>query len=158
IKSDDKLVLADEQFGPLLLPEYHGEDGVSSLRYEADLVGAKPTTDVVLNGTAYASRGRPTKEFMISLRLEGIYKVIKVVGDRIWERGPLGLSPSAMEPVCQVPIVYERAYGGFDRADGDPRRQRMDSRNPVGCGLAAQEGQLLPNFEYPGGRLEKAGP
>ena len=34
----------------------------------------------------------------------------------------------------------------------------MDSRNPVGCGLLTQAGQPLPNFEYPSGRMEKAGP
>ena len=47
IKSDGSLRLADEQLEPLLLPEYNGEPGVSSLRYDADLVALKPTTDVV---------------------------------------------------------------------------------------------------------------
>ena len=56
IKPDGSLKLADEQLEPLLLPEYNGEAGVSSLRYDADLVAPKPTTDVVLNGTAYAPR------------------------------------------------------------------------------------------------------
>jgi hypothetical protein len=34
----------------------------------------------------------------------------------------------------------------------------MDTRNPVGCGLVAQAGLPLPNFEYPNGNLEKTGP
>src|SRR5438045_9584654 len=63
IKRDGRLALADEQPVPLLLPEYHGEAGESSLRYEADLVGMKPTTDILLNGTAYAPGGRPAHEF-----------------------------------------------------------------------------------------------
>ena len=150
IKPDGLFVRADEQLKTLIAPEYNGEDGVSSLRYEADLVGSKPTTDVLLNGTAYAPNGRPATEFLVGLRLGQIHKQIKVVGNRKWERGVLGLTPSGMEPVTQVPIVYERTYGGFDQSNPDPRRQRLEPRNPVGCGMVAKEGQLLPNFENPG--------
>jgi hypothetical protein len=67
-----------------------------------------------------------------------------------------------MEPVTRVPIVYERAYGGYDHTDPDPKHHRIDSRNPVGCGVVAasghRSGQPLPNFEYPGRSLEKGGP
>ena len=162
IMPDGSLALADEQLEPSLLPEYIGEDGVSSLRYEADLVGPKPTTDVVLNGTAYAPNGRPSTEFSVSLEVGRIRKEIKVVGNRRWERGVFGCKPSEPEPVTELPIVYERAYGGFDQTDPDPKKQKLDTRNPVGCGVFAQpghqEGQPLPNFEYPKGSLEKSGP
>jgi hypothetical protein len=156
IKPNGELVLADEQPKPLLAPEYNGEDGVSSLRYDAEIVSLKPTTDVVLNGTAYAPKGRPATEFLVSLRVGSIHKQIKVVGNRRWEKGLLGSGRSAMEPVTKVPIVYERAYGGFDRSDPDPKKQRMEPRNPVGCGLVAQVGQALPNFESLG--WGKSGP
>ena len=63
IKPDGTLALADKQLDPLLLPEYNGEAGASSLRYDADLVSPKPTTDVVLNGTAYAPKGRASTDF-----------------------------------------------------------------------------------------------
>src|SRR5262249_16655390 len=158
IRPDGSLTLADEQPEPLLAPEYNGEDGVSSLRYDADLVGPKPATALVLNGTAYAPRGRPSTEFPVSLRVGEVQKTLRVVGNRRWGRGPFGPSQSAMEPVTSVPIVYERAYGGFDQSSPDPRKQRLDTRNPVGCGMVAKEGQLLPNFEYPGKSLASAGP
>lgn len=158
IKPDGSLQLAEKQLDPLLLPEYNGEDGLSSLRYDADLVAQKPTTDVILNGTAYAPKGRPTSEFMVSMRIGAKQKILKVAGNRCWKRGAFGLSPSSVEPVAMVPIVYERAYGGFDQSDPDPKNQRMDARNPVGCGLLELENQPLPNFEYPDGKLEKAGP
>jgi hypothetical protein len=158
IKPDGSLRLADEQLEPLHLPEYNGEAGFSSLRYDADLVAPKPTTDVVLNGNAYAPKGRPATEFQVSLRLGNLHKVIKVVGNRRWDRGLTGISPSSAEPVTQLPIIYERAYGGSDLLDVDPKKRRMDTRNPVGCGLVAQEGQPLPNFQYPNGNLEKSGP
>lgn len=156
IRPDGKLTLADEQPEPLLVPEYHGEPFASSLRYEADLVGPKPATDVILNGTAYAPRGRPATEFPISLRVGDVHKELRVLGNRRWERG--GYVRSEVEPVTNVPIVYERAYGGFDQSSPDPRKQRLDTRNPVGCGMVAKDGELLPNFEYPGRRLGSAGP
>jgi hypothetical protein len=158
IAPDGVVTLTDEQPEPLFAPEYNGEDGVSSLRYDADVVSPKPTTDVLLNGTAYAPGGRPAAEFLVSLRLGRIHKVIRAVGHRTWRQGVLGLGRSEVEPVTQVPIVYERAYGGADLSDPDPKRQRIDLRNPVGCGLVARADQPLPNFEYPGGRLERAGP
>jgi len=157
IKRDGNLVLAEKQVEPLVVAEHHGEDGTSSLRYEADLVGPKPTTDILVNGTAYAPNGKPATEFLISLRVADVRKQIRVLGNRTWKGGALG-GPSAMEAVTRVPIVYERAYGGFDTSDPDPRKQRLDSRNPVGCGLVTQAGSPVPNFEYPSGRLDKAGP
>ena len=158
IKPNGQVSPADEQPMPLLLPEYHGDDGKSSLRYDADLVGPKPTTDVIVNGTAYAPNRRPSSQFLISLRLPNIHKVIKVVGNRLWKPGLLTGSQSSPEPVSQVPIRYEKAFGGFDQAELDPKKQRMDARNPVGCGLVTRVSESLPNFEYPSGRVDKAGP
>jgi hypothetical protein len=158
IKPDGKLIRAEKQVEPLLVAEPNGEEGKSSLRYEADLVGPKPTTDILLNGTAYAPKGRPATEFLVSLRVADVYKQIKVVGDRGWKSGPFGNGPSAAVPVAQVPIVYERAYGGFDQSNPDPTKQRLDTRNPVGCGLISHPGLPVPNFEYPGRRMEQVGP
>ena len=158
INPNGTLRLADKQLEPLLLPEYNGEDGVSSLRYEADLVSPKPTTDVLINGTAYAPKGQPSSGFLVSVRIGRIHKELKVVGNRRWKAGLFGLHPSKVEPIIKVPIIYERAFGGFDHSDPDPKRQQMDTRNPVGCGLVRREGELLPNFEYPDQSLKKGGP
>jgi hypothetical protein len=158
IKPNGRLELAEKQLTPLLVPEYNGDDGSSSLRYEADLVGRKPATDVLLNGTAYAPRGIPVAGFLVSLRVGAIKKVIMVVGDRTWQRGVSGMGPSSPKPISEVPIVYERAYGGFDRASEDPGNQRIDARNPVGCGLVATPGKPFPNFMYPHGQVDKDGP
>lgn len=162
IKPDGGLKLAEEQLDPLLMAEYNGEPGISSLRYDADLVAPKPTTDVVLNSTAYAPKGRPSTDFWVSARVGPIHKVIRVIGNRTWKAGVFGSKPSEAEPVTQVPIVYERAYGGYDQTDPDPKNQSLDTRNPVGCGVAAKSdhriNQPVPNFEYPDGKLEKAGP
>jgi len=162
IKPDGSVALSDKQVEPLLLPAYTGEVGVSSLRYDADLVSPKPTTDVVLNATAYAPGGRPSTDFLVELRVDRIHKVIRVLGNRTWNQGVLGTKPSATEPITELPITYERAYGGYDTTDSDPRNQRMDTRNPVGCGVFAHSdhraGKPLHNFEYPNGNVEKDGP
>jgi len=154
-------VLAEEQLEPLIQPEYQGADGASSLRYDADLVGQKPTTDIIVNGTAYAPGGRRSTDFPIGLQVGPVHKVLRVRGNRWWsERN--GEDVSSPEPVTQVPLAYERAYGGYDNVAPDPKDHRLDSRNPVGCGLVAdplhRAGKMLPNFEYRDGNLEEAGP
>src|SRR5215510_10327270 len=88
VQRDGKLVRAEKQVEPLLVAEPNGEDGKSSLRYEADLVGPKPTTDILLNGTAYAPKGKPAAAFLVSLRVGNVYKQVKVVGNRTWRSGP----------------------------------------------------------------------
>ncbi len=153
-------VLAREQLEPLISAEYNGDDGTSSLRYDADLVGQKPTTDIIVNGTAYAPRGRPSAEFQIGLQVGSVQKSLRVRGNRWWKEN--GENTSAVELVTHVPLLYERAYGGYDHVGSHPKNHSLDPRNPVGCGQVAdprhRAGKMLPNFEYPGGKLDKAGP
>lgn len=158
IRSDGSLRPSDEQVAPLLLPEYCGEPGASSLRYDTDLVAPKPTTDIIVNGSAYAPNGRASSDFMVTMRVASIEKSLRVRGFRRWEASSSGLTPSHAQPVTSVPLRYEHAYGGFDRTDPDPSRQRLDTRNPVGCGLIAREGEALPCIEYPGGAVDQNGP
>jgi hypothetical protein len=162
VMDDGRLELAKLQPPPLLAAEYNGEDGESSLRYDTEVAPSKPTTDVILNGTAYAPEGRPSPDFMVGMRVGAVRKQIRVVGNRFWKRGTLGFEPTLVEPVASVPIVYERAYGGFDQTDPDPAKQKFDARNPVGCGVVSKaahhEGKMLANFEYPGGSDKKSGP
>ena len=162
VHADGRLTLAEKQLEPLRAPEYRGAPGWSSLRFDADVVAMKPTTDVVLNGTAYAPGGRPSTEFSVTMRVGPIEKSLRVRGERRWKQGAFGIGPSTAEPVVSVPIVYERAYGGYDRTAPDPKHHRLDTRNPVGCGIAAEAdtliGAAVPNFEYPDGAVAKRGP
>jgi hypothetical protein len=162
IRQGRSVVIAEKQVDPLLAPEFNGDDGVSSLRYDADLVATKPTTDVIINGTAYAPNGRPSTNFLIETRIGEMHKVLRVVGERTWSDGLFEDAPPSPKPVLEVPIVYERAYGGYDQTDPDPVNQAIDLRNPVGLGVVARKrnraGTPLPNFEYPSGRIDKNGP
>lgn len=63
-----------------------------------------------------------------------------------------GLSLSSPKPFASMPIVYERAFGGWDTRSEDPAKHRLDPRNPIGKGFAVREEHLLdqaaPNIEY----------
>jgi len=148
IDRDGSTAIAAEQPPVLRVPESHGEPGTSSLKYEADLVLTKTTTDIVVVGHAYAPGGRPVTQLYAGFRVGSVHKVLHVVGDRQW--GAFGPSPA--EPFTDMPLVYERAFGGVDPASTAPERD-CDSRNPVGTGFGVARDHLsgvaLPNIEYP---------
>lgn len=155
LKPDGSTALAEEQSEPLFSAEHWGEPATSSIRYEADLIPTKAATDVVVNGQAHAPGGRPASTVDIRLRVGPIDKRLRVFGDRRWECR-IGRAPGVGLPArfAQMPIVWERAFGGWDRSDTDPAKHRLYAANPVGSGFAlsaeAVEGQALPNVEDPG--------
>ena len=139
---DGALALADEQPKVVKAPVYHGDPGVSSLRYESEACFTKPATDVILLGHAQPEIGR-AGEVLVSLSVGPIKKHVRVFGDRTWKR-TLGLAAiSTPKPFERMPLVYERAFGGA----GMP--------NPVGVGFHRGDmerefdGLRLPNLENP---------
>jgi hypothetical protein len=135
-----------------LMAEPYVDFGTSSLRHESDLAGIKPTTDVLVRGDALAPAGYRVTALDVSLQVGEIDKRLRIHGDRVWERSPLGgLHPSAAQPFERMPIVYERAYGGWDRSAPNPIDHRLEARNPVGTGFALKAGdavgRALPNVE-----------
>ncbi len=162
IANDGKLTLADEQPEPLHAPEYWGEPGLSSVRYEADLVAKKPGTDVIVNAHAHAPKGKPAHRVDVALRIGTLTKSLVVHGTRVYTSGISGLGTSKAVPFTSKPITYEWAYGGTDTEDPDLRNQLIDMRNPVGKGVAKRSGRLLNTpahcVEYPNGNPAKTGP
>ncbi len=148
IHPDGSLEVSKEQPPVLRVPEYHGEPGKSSIKYEADLVLTKTTTDVTVVGHAYVPGGEPATQLDVGFRVGPIQKMLSVFGDREW--GTLG--PSPPRPFVHMPIVYERAFGGVDPCSERPDRD-WEWRNPVGTGFAASwessRRVLLPNIENP---------
>lgn len=146
--------LAKEQLPPLQQGQHTGEPGQSSLTFESDLLGIKPTTDILLLGKAWAPGGTPAQVVDVQLSVGSIRKRLRVFGDRHWHQGPAGgLSISEPEPFESIELGYERAYGGWDRAADDPANHRFDARNPIGTGFVTHDdhciGMRLPNIEYP---------
>jgi hypothetical protein len=173
LTSDGRVDRAREQ-SPLTLPVVNDPENKSLLAADTDLYPHKVATDVVLKGHAYAHEN--PRSFDVSLRVEGHHKTIRVVGDRrctLSHAGRILFSPP--EPVARVPLRYDRAYGGQDKAAtakyGNPFNELRPflarelaaleanpfdyPRNPAGRGYlveatpAAIEQLELPNLEDP---------
>jgi hypothetical protein len=147
ILPDGTTIPSKDQPPVLRVPEYHGEPGKSSIKYEADLVLTKTTTDVLVVGHAYAPGGKPVTELDAGFRVGPVTKVLRIIGDRTWGIG----GPSSPRPFLKMPLAYERAFGGVDGKSSNPERD-WDWRNPVGCGYAVSKGHLddvpVPNIEW----------
>lgn len=162
IGADGTLSIADEQPGPPLAPEYHGDPASTSLRLDSDLLAQKPGTDIVLDACAHAPGGRPASAVEVSMHVADVSKRLVVHGPRFYRHGSLGTSITSAEPFVTQPIRYEAAFGGSDLKDDDLRRRRIDERNPLGRGVAVDARSLhdqpAHTIEYPGGDAAKKGP
>ncbi len=152
IQPDGSTDLAENQVEVHRVPKYRGEPGKSSLISEADLLHTKPATDIIVHGQAYAPAGGLATQVDVTLRVANIEKTVRVFGDRYWEKF-LGLEMTSPVPFERMPITYERAFGGTDQNDENPKKHGWERRNPVGTGFATKAehltGRLAPNVEDP---------
>jgi hypothetical protein len=148
---------AEEQGEVCMAPRYRGEPNKSSLLYDADLPHKKVATDVLLHGHARSPAGQPVTEMNVTLKVANINKTLRVIGDRVWENSIFGVRPSEPRPFSEMPITYERAFGGRDETSDDPKDHSWDPRNPVGTGFATRSshrvGKPAPNIEDPAAPL-----
>ncbi len=141
--------LAESQLEPQKEDVFWGEPGKSSLRLASDFHIGKATTDIVMTGLACALEKQAVRQMDVSLSVGSVGKTIRVFGDRQWNQG-LITSP---QPFTTMPLVYERAFGGVDIAEGKIRLG--EERNPVGGGFSGNksrsemDGVALPNLECP---------
>ncbi|MBT8339113.1 MAG: DUF2169 domain-containing protein [Desulfatitalea sp.] len=133
---------------------YCGAPDETSIKYASDFSFAKIATDIALSGHAYAlSPNR--KESYVLLKVGMRQHLVKVFGDRIWKKRLGFFIKSSPRPFEKIPIVYERAFGGYDRSNKSPEKHAYEARNPVGVGFISKKGNLpkqespLPNFEDP---------
>ncbi len=131
-------------------PVYRGEPGQSSIVYENDFVLAKQTTDVLLNGSAYAPGRGEISQIDVTMEVGPVRKTLRVYGDRSWKGTGSAVGPP--KPFTQMPITYERAFGGADKGSPQPEVDWYWP-NPVGMGFVAARGRAEntrpPNVEYP---------
>lgn len=144
-----KLALAPEQTEPQKKDEYSGEPGHSSLVYASDFHTGKAGTDIVMTGSAFSREGQEVRQLDVSLQVADLYKVVRVYGDRIWERGRI----TQAQLFSQMPLTYEHAFGGTLLVDGEVHE--TEERNPVGLGFTGDLKEMdietwpLPNLESP---------
>lgn len=149
------LKLAEEQGSVTLADEYHGDPALSSLRVASEMHLAKAGTDVLLVGSAHAPNGEATS-MTVGMAVADRKQTILVTGDRVWREG----KPSAPRPFASIPLIWERAFGGWHR-QGD--KVVAEERNPAGCGFVGgrsakeMEGKPLPNLEDPTTAIRELG-
>lgn len=111
------LLAPDKQPALCESDEFLGEPNASSLVQESDYAPYKPKCDVLLvNATAHAPGGKPLERWPVGFRFgDVIEKRLQVTGPRRFERSisSMGLLQlSRPEPVMEVPLCYELAFGG----------------------------------------------
>jgi hypothetical protein len=151
VAADGALVLAEEQAPPVFTDTYHGELNASSLRLPSDIVPRKPRSDVIVNGVARPPGGAPSPSWLCGIRVDGRHRLekrLRVTGPRWWEpvfeereddqggRRFRHWRLTEPEPVAEVPIRYELAYGGLlarPGENGEPFHEAYEP-NPIGRG------------------------
>lgn len=154
IKGTSELERVEQQVPVNLSGEFHGEPGKSSFRYEPEVAPVKVATDVALLGHAYPERPG-ANHVDVTMRVGSLQKTVRVYGDRFWTK-TIGLKGiTAPKRFDKIPLVYERAFGGWDRTNPDPKKHVVDHRNPVGTGFRHRKygrfvkNRKLPNLEDP---------
>ncbi len=154
VDSSGKSRIAEKQSPIGAIDEFRGDPTKTSIRQEAELSPAKPSTDVLLFGSAIAPR-RDTRSMEVSLRAGGLAKRVAVFGNRVW-KSTLGIARIASpEPFERIPLIWENAFGGQDSSPKNPKHRAEEPRNPIGRGFAASKSTApwietpLPNIEDP---------
>jgi hypothetical protein len=148
---------AEAQLPIATVDEFYNGEVTGSVKIEADLVPFKPRTDIVLVGKACAPR--PVTAMEVFLRVGRVSKIIRVIGDRIWSfPTKLVLIPVISNPpvaFTEMPLVYERAFGGIDQKSGKWCKENLIGRGFIGKKSKDSIHQkLLPNLEDPNHLIE----
>ena len=122
------------------IPDQLGQAGI------LDMGMPKPRGEVVVTGSCLAPRGTNRVASEVSVRVGELRKSLNIFGDRFWvnEGGIMKLITDP-EPFTEMPITYEKAFGG-----------EGFEKNPLGKGIAPvilPDGRTLiplPNIEDPG--------
>jgi len=106
----------------------------------------KPRGEVVVTGSCVAPKGTTRVASEVSVRVGELRKSLNIFGDRFWVReGGIMKLIKDPEPFAEIPITYEKAFGG-----------EGFKKNPLGKGIdsvVASNGRTvipLPNIEDPG--------
>ena len=152
-KAGEAVRLADEQWPLIMADTFTGKPGFSAPVQEVDFAPRKHRCDVLLTGHARAPAGKQLMRMRASLRVGPMEKAFEVVGDRVWQAGLTGIRASDPLPFTEMPVSYDRAFGGADRRSEDETEHDAYLPNPVGRGWHKHlknewvDGAPLPNIE-----------
>jgi hypothetical protein len=153
--------LADEQIPLVEADIFTGNPGLSAPLYESDYAPHKPRCDVILNGSAYAPEGKPTKRVHVTLKVGSFAKSFDVVGNRVWRKRLFFVTASNPQPFTVMAISYNSAFGGVDKTHKKEKKHRAYLTNHVGVGFHSNlkaefvDNKPLPNTEESGRPVRK---
>ncbi|MDD3846835.1 MAG: DUF2169 domain-containing protein [Syntrophorhabdaceae bacterium] len=123
-------------------PFVQGELGKDAI---LDMAMPKPKGEFLVRGRCFSPDGRPRGASRVTVRVGSVEKTLYVFGNRYWKKAAgMGFAISDPEPFTEMPVTYDRAFGGSGF-----------ERNPTGRGispLVSSSGAKihpLPNIEDP---------
>jgi hypothetical protein len=163
--SEGVLERAREQ-SEVAVADTYWDDGAperSSLKHAGEVLLVKPTTDVIVTGTARSPGGAPLPALEASVVVRrGGQTVLghraRVLGPRVFRHGAGGWTLEGPEPTGEVPIRYELSYGGAHPAPEGPATPPwvVHAPNPSGTGFF-DEAELDPARTYRAPQWEPEG-
>ncbi|MCI0694172.1 DUF2169 domain-containing protein [candidate division KSB1 bacterium] len=158
-RSKMQAVQAETQLPLAATDEYYNGNVTGSTKIESDLVPFKPRADIVLVGKAHAPGKRPVTAMDVVLRVGNVSKTIRVFGDRMWSFASklffIPVISDPPQPFIEMPLVYERAYGGIDHKAGKWCKENLIGRGFIGKkSKDSIHEKLLPNLEDPNQLIE----
>ena len=129
----ERLRPIQEQAPLVMADEYYGDPLKSSVRVESDVIPMKQNAELTLEANAIALDGKPTRSWLAKVSIGNAHKSLRVTGPRKWQHTLLrGWHISEPEPVVEVPIRYEYAFGGTFRHKDE---EITCEANPAGIGF-----------------------
>lgn len=133
--------LARKQVPLVDADQFYAQPNTSSVIQESDFAPYKPRCDVVFAyANAYAPEGKPNSRWPIAVKVGDWTKYLVVCGPRWIRQGALGWSLDEPEPVNEVALLYENAFGGTCQwPEAVPQGTEAEivtryASNPVGSG------------------------
>ncbi len=127
-------------------PFVQGELGKDAI---LDMAMPKPKGEVLVWGRCFTPDGKARGASRVVLQTGTVEKTLDVFGNRYWKKAAgIGYNISRPEPFTEIPLTYERAFGG-----------KTYEKNPVGRGVSpvttatGREQHPLPNIEDPKHRV-----
>jgi uncharacterized protein YjbI with pentapeptide repeats len=88
------------------------DDPAGILLYPSDLAIFKPSTDVLIRGSAYAPNVHPVFSLNVSVEIGAWRKDVRVVGNRKAYASAFGIMTGAPEPFVEMPLSWSNSFGG----------------------------------------------
>lgn len=151
--SEGEIGLAEKQAPVNFAGEPASDGPQSSYKYEPEIAFWKAATDVVLIGHAHPP-ARGVNQVDVGIKVGPVQKLARVFGERYWMMTNQSVRMSRPEPLGQVPLTWENAFGGRDEVASTSEHAVIETRNPVGRGFGRplkRNGDVLrlPNIEDP---------